>query len=346
MIIIKKDIRHGEATVRITDQEDLWHLSHVIEKEDVIRGQTERKIKIGNEENAKTVRKKVYLVLEAEKIEYEPEHGSLKILGKIREGPDDIPLGSYHSFNVEKNDILTIVKEKWMKYEIERLEEAEKPKETSLLVLFDREEAIFSVLTTKGHKKIAEIKGDVQKKADDEKKKSDFYKEIYDKIEEEEKKNSFQNIIVASPAFWKDYLLEKFSETLKKKTITATISDVNDSAIDELIKRPELGKALQSHRTAQEIKEIDFLLRNIREDKAFYGLDDAKDKIYIGTAEIVLVSETFLKKMKEEEKYEEIDSLLLTAEDMNSKIVIITGEESCKKLDNLGGIAGITRWKV
>lgn len=346
MQIIKKDIKHGEIALKITEQEDLWHLSHIIGKSDIIRGKTERKIRIGSDENAKVVRKQVYLVLEAEKTEYEPENNSLRVLGRIKEGPDDVPLGSYHSFNIQENDIITILKQKWAKYEIDRIHEAEKPKTLSLLVVFDREDAIIAYLTGKGYKKIAEMKGDVQKKANDKKNNNDFYMEIYEKMEECTKRENVSSIIIASPAFWKEYLFAKLPDDMKKKTISATISDVNESAISELMKRPELSKMLRDNRAAQELKEIDELLSAIREDRAFYGLDDSKDKIFLGTAEKIIISETFLKKMKEKENYNEIDSLLMTAEDMNANIIIITNEEACRKLDGLGGIAGKTRWKI
>jgi len=346
MQIIKKDIKHGEIALKITEQEDLWHLSHIIGRTDIVRGKTERKIRVGSDENAKIVRKQVYLVLEAEKTEYEPENNSLRVLGKIKEGPDDVPLGSYHSFNIQENDVITIIKQKWAKYEIDRINEAEKPKTLSLLVVFDREEAIIAYLTGKGCRKIAELKGDVQKKADDKKNNSDFYKEIYEKIEECTKRENVSSIIIASPAFWKEYLYAKFSDEQKKKTISATISDVSESAISELMRRPELSKMLKDNRAAQEMKEIDELLGAIRDDRAFYGLDDSKDKIFMGTAEKIIISETFLKKMKEKENYDEIDSLLMTAEDMNADIIILTNEEACRKLDGLGGIAGKTRWKI
>lgn len=346
MQIIKKDLKHGEITVKITEQEDLWHLSHVICESDIIRGKTERKIRIGNEENAKVVRKQVFLVLETEKVEYEPENNSLRVLGKIREGPEDVPIGSYHSFNLEENAIITITKQKWAKYEIERLEEAEKPKLLSLLVIFDRENAILANLTGKGYKKITELKGDVQKKADESKNSNDFYKEICEKIEEHDKREKINNIIIASPAFWKDYLLIKMNENLRKKTISATISDVSESAINELMKRPELKKLMNENRAAQELIEIDELLNGIREDKAFYGLDDSREKILMGAAEKIIVSETFLKKMKEKNEYKQVDELLMTAEDMNAKIVILSNDDSCKKMDSLGGIGGISRWSV
>jgi protein pelota len=344
MQILKKDLKHGIISVKVTDLEDLWHLSHIVSKTDVVEGVTERKIKVGNEENAKVVRKTVRLVLEAEKIEYEPENDALRILGIIKEGPDDVSLGSHHSFNVSEKDIITITKNKWAKHELKRLEEAETPKVVSLLVLFDREEALLAFLTRKGYQKIAEIKGDVQKKADDEKKKTNFYKEICEKILETEKRTAINNIILASPAFWKEYLLAELPEILKKKTITATISGVNETAISELMKRPELNKVLENQRTAQEHKEIEELMKSIREEKAFYGLEDAKNKIVIGGAEKILVTENFLKKIKEKNEYEEIDSLLMTAEDMGAEVVIISDDEQSKRLDNLGGIAGRTRW--
>ncbi|MFA6073506.1 MAG: mRNA surveillance protein pelota [Candidatus Woesearchaeota archaeon] len=346
MQILKKDLKHGEITLKITEQEDLWHLSHILEKEDIVKGRTERKIKIGNDENARVIRKPVFLAIEVEKVEYEPENNSLKVLGPIKEGPDDVSLGSYHSFNLEEKESITIIKKRWAKYELDRLNDAQLPKMLSLLVLFDREDAIIATLSGKGYKKIAELKGDIQKKADIDIKKTDFYKEIYTKIEEVEKRHIINNIIIASPAFWKEYLLAKFSDDLKKKTIVATISDVSDSAINELMKRPELSKALENQRTAQELNEIEDLLKSISNDKAFYGLVDTHNKIMLGATEKVYVSETFLKKMKEKEKYREIDSLLMTAENMNAKIIILTTDEPCKKLDGLGGIAGTTRWKI
>ena len=346
MQIIKRDLKNGEMSLRITDSEDLWHLSHVIDEGDLIRGSTERKIKIGDGENVKTVRKYVYLALNAEKIEYEPENNSLRILGPIKEGPDDVSLGSYHSFNLQEKDIVTIKKNRWSRHQLERLEDAEKPKVTSLVVLFDREDAILSILTRKGWWKVAELKGDVQKKAEDASKKIDFYEQIVQKIKEINERNNLNNIIIASPAFWKDYLLNELPENLKKKVVTTTISDVNESALTELVKRPELKQALENQRTAREMNEIENLLKAIREEKAFYGFDDAKEKISLGSAELVIVSETFLKEMKQKDKYAEIDYLLRMAEDMNAKITILTDKEMMKKLDSLGGIAGIMRWKT
>ena len=48
MHIIHKDLKKGLLTVKVTDQEDLWYLSTIIEPHDLIRGKTMGMIKIGD----------------------------------------------------------------------------------------------------------------------------------------------------------------------------------------------------------------------------------------------------------------------------------------------------------
>ena len=345
MDIIKQDFKLGEVAIRITEEEDLWHLSHLIEPEDLVKGQTERKIKIGNEENFKVVRKKVFLKLEIEKTEYVPENNSLRLLGVIREGPDDVPLGSYHSFNLEVNDIMNIQKSSWSNYQIKRLKDSTIQRKKSLLVVFDREEAILGVLSSKGFQKITELKGDVQKKVDNSTGTGTFFKEIAKNIQEYGERLKTERTVLGSPAFWKEYVLKELPEEIKKKTLTCTVSGVSETAIKELLKSPELGKTLDDDRSASEEKNLEELMKSISEEKAFYGIKEATDKINIGAAAKVLVSEKFLKNARDEGTYKEIDNLLRLAESTNAEVLIITQKEPLTKIEGLGGIAGILRWK-
>ncbi|MCC7575017.1 mRNA surveillance protein pelota [Candidatus Woesearchaeota archaeon] len=346
MDIIKHDYKTGEATIRITDEEDLWHLSHLIEPEDLVKGQTERKIKIGSEDNFKVVRKKVYLKLETEKTEYVPENNSLRILGPIKEGPDDVSLGSYHSFNLEINDIITLTKKTWSNYQIKRLKESTIPRKKSLLTIFDREEAIIGILTQKGFEKLTEIKGDVKKKIENSSGSDSFFKELAKTIHEYKERLKTDRIILGSPAFWKEYVLKELPEETRKKTMTCTISNVSETSIKELLKSPELGKTLDDDRSALEEKHIEELMKAISEEKAFYGIKEATEKINLGATSQVIISEKFLKESRDKGNYKEIDKLLRTAEGTNSEVIIITQKEPITKIDGLGGIAGILRWKI
>ncbi len=346
MKILKRDLKHGLIVLKVTDEEDLWYLGHAIEQGDLIRGRTERKIKIGSDENAKTVRKPVTLKIKTEKVEYEPQNNSLRVLGTITEGPDDVPLGSHHSFNLETNDEISIQKEYWPKYQIKKLEEAEKEKNKILLVVFDREQAHYAILKKKGYEKLSSIKGEVQKKQLEESTTKNFYAEISKNIEEYMKRLNTSKIIIASPAFWKEYLLKELPDELKKKTITATISTGSEEGFEELLKRSELVKALEEDRAANELRAIEEVMNAIRQEKACYGLKDCEEKINIGATQKILVSNNLLKEMKEKEKYKEIDNLLQAAENTNTEIIMITSKDNTAKIDGLGGIAGVLRWKA
>lgn len=344
MKILGKNLKKGDIGVQITDEEDLWYLSHILSVGDVVRGKTERKIKVGSDENAKTVRKTVYLKLKSEKIEYTPKNNTLRILGTILEGPEDVPLGSHHSFALEINDIINIQKEHWANFEIQKLEEAQKQKTKIILVVFDREEARFANLKRNGYEIIGNIKGDVQKKDAESEKKENFFKKISKNLTEYNKRYSPDKIIIASPAFWKEYLEKELEDDIKKKIIKATVSSVDETAFQELLKRNELKKALEDERSSSEMRAIEEIMVAISKEKACYGWKETKEKTALGAISKVLVSDTFLKKMKEKEKYRDVDALLKNIESMKGKVLIITAKEAVDRLDGLGGIAGILRW--
>ena len=73
----------------------------------------------------------------------------LRVSGKIVEGPDElIAKGSYHTFNIQKDTILKIIKEKWSSIELQRLKDAENSSLRSkiLVVILDDRDATIALL--------------------------------------------------------------------------------------------------------------------------------------------------------------------------------------------------------
>jgi protein pelota len=347
MKIIKKNLKKGEITFKTENLDDLWYLSQIVEPGNLIRGKTERKIKIGGEEqrNAKVVRKTIFLKLEIEKIEFHKYSDMLRVSGTTMEGPEDVPKGSYHTFNVETNTVITIEKKEWLKFQLEKIDEAVSTKQNNiLLVVFDREEAFLALLKQQGYELLSQIKGEVQKKEENHQAKGGFYKEVVKKMVELDQNKKFDNIIVASPGFWKEYLLKECPEELKKKITQATVSAVGEQAINEVIKRPELQKVLEQDRISKETKLVDELLTNISKDSACYGMKETNEKINSGAVKELLVTYSHIQKTREEQKYKELENLMKLCENMDGTIHIISSEEASKKLDSLSGIAGILRW--
>ena len=128
MEIIKTDYKNGSVKLKVDDENDLWYLSHLIDSGDRVRGITTRKIRIGDNDNAKVVKKKVTLAIEAEKIEYLPENKVLRVNGKITAGPEDFPKGSYQNIHLEEWSIFTLEKNQRLSYQKEKIKEASEHK--------------------------------------------------------------------------------------------------------------------------------------------------------------------------------------------------------------------------
>ncbi|MBD3209409.1 pelota family protein [Candidatus Woesearchaeota archaeon] len=344
MHILKQDRKQGFLHVKADTPEDLWLLSRLIKPGDTVRGSTERKLKIGSEDarNQKVVRKKMTLTLQAEKTSY--EHETLRILGTITDGPDDVARGEHHSLSIQQGDDLKITKE-WMDWQLQKIEDATKQaRENIIAVLFDREEATFLRLTNHDHDVLAKTKGDVAKKNEKNTVQSDFWHAINQQLRDYDKRYEPRSIIAASPAFWKDYLKAALDETVAKKTIYATVSDTNEQAINELLKRPELKQALQQDRSAQENHAIAELLHAISAGKAAYGVKEVERKANEGNLKALLVSDDHLMQEREHGNYDHTERIMHAAERGKADIMIVASKEASKQLDGLGGMAGLTRW--
>jgi protein pelota len=350
MQIIKKNLKQGEIVVKVDNPEDLWYIHQLVSAGDIVSGRTERKIKLGGEDDRKqsVVKKTVFVELKVEKVEFHKYSDNLRIGGIITSAPEDIPLGSHHTLSIEPGISVGIRKESWPNYQLEKLQEStQKIRNKILIVIFDREEAIFAILKNQGHEILSKIKGDVAKKRFEAGGKKSFYSEIIDNIISYADRFEPDNIIVASPSFWKEYLVKEAPPELKKKLTLATCSEVDESAIQEVLQRPETFKVLESDRAAKELSLVEDLLKAVSKDEACYGMKECEEMIDIGAVKELLVSYEFLNKLRSgtESKHLKAERLMRLCEERGGKVHVISTEESDKKLAGLGGIAGTLRWK-
>ena len=344
MKIIKQDMKQEEKRLLIENSDDLWYLSHVVEPDDIVRASTERKIKIGKEgeRNIKVVRKKVTLTIKVEKVEFQEYGSNLRILGTIVDGPDDVPRGDHHTVAIEPGSQLSIRKEAWLPYHTEQLKDAGRQGSRLLIVLFDREEAEFYLLEKKGITKLSALKGNPQKKDYEQTDKKDFWQDIGRQLEEYDKKYACESIILGSPAFWKDYVMKILPDGLKKKTIGTSCSDMGQTGIREILKRPELRAALERDKTAKEESLVEDTLMALQNEKVAYGLKDVEVAVEQGNAKIILVTTSHIQKSRQEDAYARLDSILKTGAKNQAEIHLLA--LVTKKIDGLGGIVAIKRW--
>ncbi|MBS3122328.1 mRNA surveillance protein pelota [Candidatus Woesearchaeota archaeon] len=353
MQLIHKDLKKGIAKIKIENKDDIWYLSTLVEEGDIVRSRTERKIKIGGggedrKANVKIIH--VTLSIKLEKIEFHKYTGDLRISGKIIEGLEDVPAGSYHTFNIEEGTILTLEKPAWLGYHVKRLKEAMEDKPSNILIcVFDREEAMFALMKKYGYDVLAEIKGDVQKKAVDEKVKANFYSEIIKLLESFDAKYKFTKIILASPSFWKEELSKELTnESLKRKILFATSNSVSKSAINEVLKRPEVSTAIKQDRVIREIGLVEEVLGEIKKNGLVaYGIKETKEASEMGAIKVLLISDGVILKKREDGTIGEVERIMREADSTQADVYIVSSEhDGGKTLDGLGGIAALLRYRT
>jgi len=333
--------------------DDLWFLSHVIEVSDHVSGRTIRKIKLGEgtDKNTTIIKKPVTLKIAVEKVEFHRYTNALRISGKITEAPEDIPHGSYHTFDVEDGTIIKITKKAWPKYQLQKLKEACEVAGKVMILALDRDQVTYALLGPSGYDILAELEGEVGKKGYAETQAKDFYGDIAKHLDDYMQRYHAQHIIIASPAFWKEELLaivkKKYPQLAPKVTL-ATCNTTGKNAIEEVLKRDEVKTVLKNDRTTRESALVDELFKQIAKDAhAAYGFAEVKVAADAHAVKILLISDEYLREQRESQHYAELDNVMRQVDQSQGEVHIISKEHDAgKKLHGLGGIGAILRYSL
>ena len=346
MISLKTDFNHGLVSLKITSNDDLWYLSQIIEPDDSLRMKTERKLKLGEGkgDNIKVVKKTIVLTIKAETVELSDTMDSLRIKGTTTEEHDDVPKGSYHSFSLEIGEQFTLVKQQWPKYIKDRLTEALNATEEKIyVVLFDNEQAIFARTQQSGINVIAKISGSSHKKMY-EHQGNDIFSDINKELDQLHIKDD-EKIAFAGPSFWHKTLQDKLKDDHKKKGVFVDFQDVNDNAVGKVLRRPEVTKLFAKQRLQKEELFASQALEALHKELLAYGFDDVSQAANAGALKSVGVTISYVQKHKQDNTYNELQSLLHIVEQTDGDVHFLYDENAVKQIDSLGGIVGMLRWQ-
>ncbi len=158
----------------------------------------------------------------------------------------------------------------------------------------------------------------------------------------------FTRDLLAGPGFTKEDFLEflraKDAELAKKIVLEDTAS-IGISGFQEVLRRGAVDRIMQESRIGREAKLIEELMKEIAIDgKAVYGMAEVRNAQSLGAIETLLITDELLRTEREKNS---IDDLLKDVEHTQGKIVIFSTEfEPGKKLESLGGIAALLRFRV
>ncbi len=333
MRTLKKDLKHGRMTLKIENSDDLWHLDHILNEGDMIKARTMRKVavKAGGEFRL-SEKKPMVLTIQLEKSGFDENSGTLRLAGKIVEGPADTKLSSYHTMQIEPGIILTVGKKKWSMPAMKRINEAGTRESMILICVMDREEADIALVRGTGIKNLARIE------CDNPENREAYHKELLKFLIGQD---GYSVIVIAGPGFEAGNLMKyvrKNNPDLASKCVSEGASHTGITGINEIMKKSG-ERILRDTRIGRESWLVEEVLSRIKTDGLVaYGKDEVKKAVEIGAAETLIVSR---------EKISGFENLMETAEKMKSSVRLITADHSAgEQFLHLGGIAALLRFRT
>ena len=127
MKILEIRLKKGIVKVSPESLDDIWHLYNIILRNDEVHARTTREVKV-DDRYARPQRGKrvpVLLGVKVEKVLWDRSLNRLRVQGIVCKAPEDLNVkGSHHTINVTVDNPITIVKAKWLRHEIDRLNRA------------------------------------------------------------------------------------------------------------------------------------------------------------------------------------------------------------------------------
>jgi len=352
MKVLKRDLKHGLVEVRTETLDDLWYLSQIVEEGDKVSGRTVRKVK-GKDDKLRAEqaeRKPMFLEIRVESVEFDQNSNRLRILGSITQGPDNvISLGDHHTFEVGENTQITIIKPRWGAHHLKYLDDAKASSKRAriMVAIIGDGEATVATIRESGVS-FVDTRESLGGKyvAGKEAKKLEFYAKLAGLLGDVAEKSSVEKIILGGTGFEKrnfyDYLKEKDAKLAKRCSVTDTGSE-GKRGVHEILKGGAADKALSESRIAKEAQYVDKLLTEIAKDGlAAYGFKETGGAVDSGAVDVLLVSDKVLRKDREK-----VEKLIEKAKSAGGDFHILNSKyEAGERLDGLGGVAALLRFKV
>lgn len=358
MRILEMHLKRGYVKVVPQSLDDLWHLYNVIYRGDQVFARTTREVKVQEEYSRPKDGRRIMVSLgiKVEDVLWDRSLNRLRVRGIITDIPEDIGgKGSYHTLNLVIDQPVTIVKPKWLKHEVDRLDRAshvEAP--LILLAAIDDEEYAVAVLRQYGLEVKAEkriqLPGKLEPETREEALKG-YFKDALNLLREtwEELKCP---LVILGLGFVKSGFVKYVQDM--NGDVASAIVDVKGvhssgvAGINEAIRSGVLTKTLKNARMAVETRHVEEVLTRLGTERGnvTYGQEEVAKANQYGAVERLLIIDTLLRDSTDEKRLE-LEKIMREVEAKSGQITVVSTEhEAGHKLEGLGGIAALLRYKI
>jgi len=379
MKVRKRRLKNQSGAIELVPEslDDLWHLKYVIEDGDMLGAFTKRRVEGATDKIRPDAAEKrsTHLTIEVAGMEFHRFSNRLRVRGIIRRGIDT---GEYHTINIEIGSMITIEKH-WKPDQLERVKDAvaasARPRVT--IVTIESGEACIGFVRQFGVDLVTQITQPSGKRVGDST--HEFFATVSSALgqaieharsrHDRQAQVQEQAIIVAGPGFIKEDFMEYLRSSKPDIAAQASLEDTITTGTPgflEVLRRGAVDRIVQESRIGREAELMDSLMREIATDGACaYGLDEAMGAVELGAVETLLIVDETLRSFREAkagsrtdtgidvevdtkaDRIIDADNLLRQVEHAQGRVVVFSSEfEPGRRLDALGGIAALLRFKV
>lgn len=357
MKIIEKNLKKDYMKVIPETADDLWHLYNVILKNDTVYANTTREIKqdekYGRPQRGQRV--SVFLGLGVEEVAWDKFMGRLRVHGIIVEAPERVPTGAHHTISIALNMALTIIKKKWARQQVERLEKASRVSEKPIVIVsIDDENYAIGVTAQYGVNIKIEERIKLPGKLEAEKR-SDAFKRYFDRVLiclRQVRGDSNYPVVIIGVGYVKNdfaqYIRNEADDITKGVIDVKSVNNGGATGINEALRSGILSHTVKQLRVAEETGIMEEVLKRLAksETRVAYGFEEVKEAVGMGATEKLIVADSLLRDSSDEERLK-LEEVMKEAENKRGEIVVMSTEnEAGNQLLGLGGIAALLRFNV
>jgi protein pelota len=344
--ILHRDHTIGLARLRLETPSDLWRISRLVAPGDRVGASTTRRDPEAPESvaAAEKTRRRVWLVVVADEVEFHGFTRHVRVAGRIVEAPFD--LGRHHTLDLAEGEEVSVQKPTWTAADESLLREGagREGERRILLAAVDWGESSVMRLHGRALLPVADLNRNVAGKrapgGQSDRDRATYQEELVALLLRE--MPECDALVLAGPGFLKEAVARAVSErnpAVGRKIRIYPASESGRQGIHELLRSGRATEVLSDSAAAKEAELVEQLVRALAGGRrAAVGPAEVAAALEVGAVETLLVME---KGLREPANVGLIDR----ARAAGGVLFIVREEgESGKKLQALGGVAALLRF--
>jgi len=354
MKVVELDLKNRRLTLVPEDVEDLYYLTLIIRRGDIVRAWTKRSTKVEREYGVERGEKiRVYLGIKVSDIEFSEFVNRLRVKGVIVEAPEDLHVkGSHHTILVSPGKEITVEKDEILNFELEILRRSAKPRSHTVVMSVGEDHSVIGVLGIGGVIPLVEVTNKCSKDFKVKSLKSvyeSYLNEVTSCLKRVIERYEATIVIALCPSLLKEWLVEVLKKSSiydKSEVRVFKVSEGGLAGIYEFLRGDNARVIFKEARLMYEQRQVNEVYMRLMRDpsRVSVGFKEVKVACEVGAIDRLLILDKLIRALPDEE---ELMSLIKKVESFGGRVIIISERgEAGAKLKSLGGLASLNRFKL